>query len=201
MLPAALACCRRDSMFSRTWRSLLDSFPRRGPSRLVTVASERQEDLSDCWGRACSGVGSCIGTEGARGWGRHPRTQKNTPGGTRNSWSTPSTSQPGTTRTRGDSGRTPREPPGNPPENRNSRPPEKRDFPAPRKFPPARGAPPGGPPRDPPRTPKMGCFLRAILYSFVRFRYIPPYTPQNPQKWPKKGSQKVSRFCPDWESY
>lgn len=126
--------------------------------------------------------------------GKAPSYPDDTPGGTRNSWSTPSTSQPGTTRTRGDSGRTPREPPGNPPENRNSRPPEKRDFPPRGNFPPARGPPRGGPPG----TPQNGVFLEGYFVFFCALRV---YTPLYPPKWPKKGSKKVSRFCPDWESY
>lgn len=180
-------------MFSRTWRSLLDSFPRRGPSRLVTVASERQEDLSDCWGRACSGVGSCIGTEGARGWGRHPRTQMTLPAGhgTPGLPLLPPSPEPrGLGVTPAGPPGTPREPPGKP----EFPPPEKRDFPPRGNFPPARGPPRGGPPG----TPQNGVFFEGYFVFFCALRV---YTPLYPPKWPKKGSKKVSRFCPDWESY
>lgn len=99
--------------------------------------------------------------------GKAPSYPDDTPGGTRNSWSTPSTSQPGTTRTRGDSGRTPgdpREPPEIPGKCEIPAPPKNGIF-RPAEISPPRGGPPGG---APPGPPKMGCFLRAILYSFVR---------------------------------
>lgn len=96
--------------------------------------------------------------------GKAPSYPDDTPGGTRNSWSTPSTSQPGTTRTRGDSGRTPGNPPGTPRKTGIPAPPKNGIF-RPAEISPPRGGPPGG---APPGPPKMGCFLRAILYSFVR---------------------------------
>lgn len=126
--------------------------------------------------------------------GKAPSYPDDTPGGTRNSWSTPSTSQPGTTRTRGDTDRTSGNPPGTP---------RKTGIPAPPKngiFRPAEISPPRGgpPPGGPPGTPQNGVFLEGYFVFFCALRV---YTPLYPPKWPKKGSKKVSRFCPDWESY
>jgi len=84
----------------------------------------------------------------------------------------------------------PGDPPGTPRKTGISAPPKNGNFRPPGKFPPRAGGPRGGPPGTPPGPPKMGCFLRAILYSFVRYRGTLPPTPQNPQKWPKKGVQK-----------
>ena len=189
-------------MFSRTWRSLLDSFPRRGPSRLVTAlpASDRRtcptvggEHVAE-WGHALARR-EHEGGEGTLVPRRTLPAGHGTPGlpllppspEPRGLGVTPAEFSPGP---QGYS----REPPGNPPENRNSRPPEKRDFPARGNFPPARGPPRGGSPG----TPQNWVFLEGYFVFFCALRV---YTPLYPPKWPKKGSKKVSRFCPDWESY